>query len=98
MEPVNDTLSTPGWSTRWAPASRSPGTMLTTPGGRPSSSTISARSRASSGVSGAALTTTAQPASSAGASFDTMRNCGMFQGTMAATTPTGSRRSVTSCP
>ena len=39
-----------------------------------------------------------QPASSAGTSFDIVTNCGTFHGTMAATTPTGSRRTMTSVP
>ena len=44
------------------------------------------------------LTTTVQPASSAGTSFDRMVNCGTFHGGMAATTPTGSWRTTTSAP
>src|SRR4029078_9333831 len=39
-----------------------------------------------------------QPASSAGISLVTIRNCGMFHGTMAATTPIGSRRIAMSEP
>ena len=50
----------------------------------------------SSGVSGAGFTTIEQPDSSAGASFDIVTNCGTFHGTMPATTPTGSRRTITS--
>jgi hypothetical protein len=53
---------------------------------------------ASSGVSGAGLITTAQPASSAGASLPTIRNWGMFHGTIPATTPVGSLRTTMSCP
>ena len=34
VEPVNATLSTPGWVTSAIPISPGPGTMLTTPGGR----------------------------------------------------------------
>ena len=50
---------------------------------------------ASSGVSGEGLSTIVQPESSAGASFDIVTNCGTFHGTMAPTTPTGSRRTMT---
>ena len=39
-----------------------------------------------------------QPASSAGASLDIVVNCGTFHGGIAATTPTGSRRTMTSAP
>src|ERR1700676_4338130 len=39
VEPVKDTLSTPGWLTRYAPASLPPGTMLFTPSGTPPSMT-----------------------------------------------------------
>ena len=91
VEPVNVTLSTDGWATRWRPASTPPGRMLTTPGGKPQPSTMSASSRASIGDSGAGLTTTLHPASSAGTSLATMRIWGTFQAVIAATTPTGSR-------
>ena len=57
----------------------------------PASSSSSAIRNASSGVSGAGFITIEQPASSAGASFDIVTNCGTFHGTIAATTPTGSR-------
>ena len=50
----------------------------------------------SSGVSGAGLITIVQPASSAGISLDMIVNCGTFHGGMAATTPTGSWRTMTS--
>ena len=53
---------------------------------------------ASSGVSGAGLITIEQPASNAGASFDIVTNCGTFHGTIAATTPTASRRTITGLP
>ena len=39
-----------------------------------------------------------QPASRAGAIFEIVVNCGTFQGGIAATTPTGSRRTITSEP
>ena len=89
VDPVNETLSTPGWPTRSSPTSRSPGTTFNTPGGRSAAATRSASSCASSTDSGAGLSTTEQPASSAGTTLQTVRNCGMFHGTTAATTPTG---------
>ena len=98
VEPVNATLSIPGWATSSSPTSRPPGRMLTTPGGRPIPSMTSASSRASSGVSPAGLMTMEHPASRAGASFVAIRNCGMFHGTIAATTPADSLRTITSSP
>lgn len=94
VEPVNATLSTPGCPTRYSPVSRPPGTMLTTPGGRPAASAASAIWNASSAVSGAGLITTVQPAASAGASLNMVSDCGKFHGTIAATTPIGSRRTT----
>ena len=91
VDPVNDTLSTPGWRTRCSPTAPSPGSTLTTPGGS-SASLDASRPKAvhPAAIRAAGLSTTAQPASSAGTSLVTMRNCGMFHGTIAATTPTGS--------
>jgi hypothetical protein len=59
---------------------------------------MSAMRNASSGVSGDGLMTIVQPAINAGASFDIVTNCGTFHGTIAPTTPTGSRRTTTSLP
>jgi hypothetical protein len=89
VEPVKATLSTPGWATRWAPASRSPGTTLTTPAGTPAAASASAKTKFDSGASGAGLSTTVHPAASAGAVFQAASVTGAFHGTMAATTPTG---------
>ncbi|EPD63607.1 hypothetical protein HMPREF1211_02734 [Streptomyces sp. HGB0020] len=69
VEPVKATLSTPGWDTRYAPASRPAGTTLTTPGGSPASSTASAKSTESSTVSGDGLSTNVHPAARPGAYF-----------------------------
>ncbi len=70
VEPVNETLSTPGWDTRYAPVvGPSPGTTLTTPGGIPTSVASSPSRSAVSGVCGSGLRTTVQPAAIAGASF-----------------------------
>jgi hypothetical protein len=90
VEPVNATLSTPGWATRCSPASRPPGTTLTAPSGTPASASASANTKPLSGASGGGLSTTVQPAASAGAVFQAARVTGAFHGTMAATTPTGS--------
>ena len=70
VEPVNATLSTPGCRTRYAPVvGPSPGTMLTTPAGKPTSVASSASRSAESGVCGSGFSTTVHPAASAGASF-----------------------------
>ena len=98
VEPVKAILSTPSCRTRCSPTSRPAGTTLTTPFGTPASSSSSAIKKASSGVSGAGLMTMQLPESSAGASFDIVTNCGTFHGTMAPTTPTGSRRTMISPP
>ena len=98
VDPVKETLSIPGWLTRCAPTVWSPGSTDTTPGGSPTSSNSFTRNSASNEVSGAGFTMTAQPASSAGTSLAMVRNCGMFHGTIAATTPTGSLRTWISAP
>ena len=90
VDPVKETLSTPGWLTRCSPTSRPAGTTLSTPLGRPASAKISASTLASSGVSGAGLNTTVLPDSRAGASLAQARKSGTFHGVMAATTPIGS--------
>ena len=70
VEPVNATLSTPGCRTRCAPVvGPSPGTTLIEPAGKPISAASSASRSAVSGVCGSGLSTTAQPAARAGASF-----------------------------
>ncbi len=66
VDPVKETLSTPGWLTRCSPTSRPAGTTLSTPLGSPASAKISASTLASSGVSGAGLNTTVLPDSRAG--------------------------------
>ncbi len=92
VEPVNATLSTSSCPDRAAPASPKPGTMLTTPGGNPASSKISASmSAVSGGVCSAGLRMTVLPAASAGASFHDDMSSGKFQGTIRPHTPIGSR-------
>src|SRR5262249_58907890 len=66
--------------------------MLITPAGTPAARIASARMMASSGVSGAGLSTTVAPAAIAGASFRIVTKNGTFQGTIQPATPTGSRR------
>ena len=66
--------------------------MLNTPFGRPISSMNSAMSRAESGACSLGLSTTVQPATSAGATLAMIWLIGQFQGVMSAHTPTGSRR------
>ena len=97
LEPVNAILSTPGWRTSASPTSRTAGKHgHDTVGKVRARSIISANHSASNGVSGAGLTTTVQPAISAGISFGMIRFCGTFHGTMMPTTPTGARRRCTS--
>ena len=70
VEPVKAILSTPGCRTRYAPVvAPGPGTTLIAPAGIPTSAASSARRRAVSGVAESGLSTTEQPAASAGASF-----------------------------
>ena len=90
---MNATLSTPGCAASAAPVSRdSPVTTLTTPGGNPAWSISSANPSVDAGQCSDGLTTTVQPAASAGASFQVISSSGEFHGVIAATTPTGSRR------
>ncbi len=92
VEPVKEILSTPGWAARGAPArGPSPVTTLRTPSGTPASKASSASRRAVSGVCSAGFKTTVQPQARAGAIFCTAASSGTFQGTIAATTPIGSR-------
>src|SRR5271155_63031 len=90
VDPVKLILSTPGWSVSSSPVSAPPFTTLTTPSGSPASSIASISTPNSSGALGAGLSTTVQPAANAGPSFNAAMNSGVFHGTMAPTTPTGS--------
>ncbi len=65
--------------------------MFSTPGGTPASSASLADHQRRSGVISAGLTISVQPHASAGAIFHMPIISGKFQGTIAATTPTGSR-------
>ena len=93
VEPVNASLSTPGWAASARPVSGvDPVTTLNTPGGSPASSNRRASSSVETGVWSEGLTTSVQPAASAGAAFQVRSISGEFQGTIAPTTPTGSWR------
>ena len=72
VEPVNDTMSTPGWPAMAAPTiGPVPVTRLSTPAGTPASSAASNSRYATSGVSSLGLRTTVQPAASAAATLAT---------------------------
>ena len=89
VEPVNATLSMPGWRTSAAPVAPAPGSTLTTPGGRSACWQISASTSAVSGVVSAGLSTTVLPAASAGASFQAAMSSGKFHGMTWPATPSG---------
>ena len=63
--------------------------MLTTPGGSPASTQISAKASAVSGVNSAGFSTTVLPAASAGAIFQASISSGKFHGMICPQTPTG---------
>ena len=90
--PVKLSLRTSGLPVSSAPISWGlPTTTLKQPAGKPARSASSAIASADRGVSSAGLTTTVQPAASAGATLRAIIALGKFQGVMAATTPTGWR-------
>ena len=92
VSPVNAILSMPGCATIIRPTLEpGPVTTFRTPGGMPTSWAISASARAVSGVWLAGLMITVLPQARAGATFQVASSSGKFQGTIAATTPTGSR-------
>ncbi len=68
-----------------------PWTMLKTPGGRSASATRSASSEHDSGDHSAGLSTTVQPAASAGAVFQVESMKGAFQGVITTAGPLGMR-------
>ena len=92
VSPVKAILSMRGCSTSiWPTDDPGPVITLTTPAGTPTSAAISASASAVSGVWLAGLMITVLPHASAGATFHAVSSSGKFHGTMAATTPTGSR-------
>ena len=76
-------------------AEAGPTTTWNTPLGSPAASTHLANSSAHSGVALAGLSTTGQPAASAGATLRIASTSGKFHGAMAPTTPIGWR--ITRC-
>ena len=91
-EPVNETRRTRGSATSAAPiSSPMPCTMLKTPGGSSASSTRSASSEHESGDHSAGLSTTVQPAASAGAVFQVESMNGAFHGVITTAGPLGMR-------
>ena len=90
VEPVNDSLRTLSLPVSSPPTSLAlPVTTLKTPLGMPARSASSASASAEYGVKLAGLTTTVQPAASAGAHLRVIIALGKFQGVIAAHTPTG---------
>ena len=91
--PVKAILSTPLWLVSGSPTSApNPVTTLSTPGGKPASSTSRISSIVDAEVNSDGLITMVQPAAKAGASFQVASSSGEFHGVIAATTPTGSWR------
>ncbi len=91
VEPVNDSFRTRG-SASIAPTSGPGfwvGSTLTTPSGTPASERIAATASADSGVSLAGLSTTVQPAASAGPILRVAIAAGKFHGVTSTATPTG---------
>ena len=99
VEPVKATLATSGCSTSRVPTTEPlPTTTWSTPSGMPASRASSARRRAVSGVISAGLTTMVLPVASAGPTFHEVMAMGKFHGTMAATTPRGSWKVMSTPP
>jgi len=92
--PVKVNRSTSRLDVNACPVSIPPGTTDRTPSGRPASAKTSAKAFAVNGVSAAGLSTTVQPASSAGPSLLIARKSGTFHATIAPTTPMGSRCTI----
>ena len=98
-DPVKVMSFTRSSATRTSPISAAgPQTTLSQPGGRPASVSSSARKSDESGVWLAGLSTTAQPAASAGAILCATRLSGKLNGEIAPTTPIGSRNVKASLP
>ena len=100
VEPVKATQSTSMCMASASPAVLpKPGTTLSTPSGSPASIASSATRSAVSGDFSEGFSTTELPVASAGPSFHVAISSGKFQGTIAPTTPAGSRviRASESC-
>ena len=99
VEPVKATLRTSGWVTSASPASAPvPGSTVSTSSGSPASRRISPRRSVVSGVESAGFATTVLPHSRAGPSLLHSSVVGKFQGTIAATTPSGRSSTRPSTP
>ena len=99
VEPVNAIFATSSCSTRRCPQTEpGPATTFTTPSGTPASRAIRSNSRAVSGVSSAGFRTIVLPAASAGAIFHDAIVSGKFQGVINPTTPSGSRKVISTPP
>ena len=99
VDPVKAILATSGCSTRRFPhTDPGPATTLSTPCGRPASSAMRSSSIAVKGVSSAGLRTTVLPAARAGATFHEAITSGKFQGVIRPTTPSGSRKVMSTPP
>jgi len=91
--PVKEIFAIRGSAAIGAPTARPvPQPRLTTPAGKPTEAMIRASSSSASGGTSAGLSTTQQPAASAGASFQAVVTIGKFHGTIRPTTPQASRR------
>src|ERR1700728_789500 len=91
VEPVKVIMSTSGLVVISSPTSGPPGMTFSTPAGMPASSAAWTMKNASSGGQGWGLSTTVQPAASAGATLTVFSMNGKLNGVIAPTTPTGSR-------
>ncbi|GAB3914606.1 hypothetical protein GCM10027613_08480 [Microlunatus endophyticus] len=99
VDPVKVTLRTSGWVTnRFPTTGPSPGSTVKTPSGIPASSASSASRSAVSGVHSAGFSTTQLPAARAGAKPQPAIGIGKFQGTITPTTPSGSRKVMSTPP
>ena len=95
VEPVKVILRTTGLAIRWSDTSPgTPQTMLSTPLGRPASWNNWAIATTALGASSGPLRMMVQPAPTAAEILRMAWLKGKFQGEKAATTPTGSRRTV----
>ncbi len=99
VEPVKAILATSGCSTSRCPQTLpGPATTLRTPSGIPASSAILSSSSEVRGVSSAGLRTTVLPAARAGATFQEAIVSGKFHGVIRPTTPSGSRKVMSTPP
>src|SRR5579871_3314183 len=89
-DPVNETLSTSGWLTRYSDISGPAATTLITPGGKPASVIRSHIAKIASGSGSGTLTTAVQPTTTAGAIFCATPGSGKLYAVNPATTPIGS--------